>query len=48
METSSTLLSQTGTIDRAQLALVPAPQGTATHQVIPHAEVVNALEEQLG
>ena len=47
METS-TLLSQTGTIDRQQLALVPTPQGTATHRPIPHVEVVNALMETLG
>jgi len=47
METS-TLCSQTGTIDRPQLALVPTPQGTATHRPIPHHEVVNALLETLG
>ncbi len=47
META-TLLSQTGTLDRAQLALVPTPQGTATHRPIPHVEVVNALIETLG
>jgi hypothetical protein len=47
METS-TLLSQNGIIDRAQLALVPTPQGTATHRPIPHHEVVQALIETLG
>jgi hypothetical protein len=47
METS-TLCSHTGTIDRQQLALVPTPQGTATHRPIPHHEVVNALVETLG
>jgi len=35
-------------ISREQLALVPAPPGTATHQVIPHVEVVNAIVETLG
>jgi hypothetical protein len=47
METS-TLSSRTGTIDRQQLALVPTPQGTATHRPIPHYEVVSALVETLG
>jgi hypothetical protein len=47
METS-TLCSQTGIIDRQQLALVPTPLGTATHRPIPHVEVVNALVETLG
>jgi hypothetical protein len=47
METS-TLLSENGIIDRAQLALVPTPQGTATHRPIPHHEVVQALIETLG
>jgi len=47
METS-TLLSQNGIIDRMQLALVPTPQGTATHRPIPHHEVVQALVETLG
>ncbi len=47
METS-TLLSQTGILDRAQLARVPTPQGSATHRPIPHVEVVNALIETLG
>src|ERR1017187_1349932 len=47
METS-TLLSQTGTIDRQQLALVPTPQGTATHRPIPHVEVVNGRIKTLG
>jgi hypothetical protein len=42
------LLSQTGKITRPELALVPAPAGTATHQVIPHHEVVEALVETLG
>jgi hypothetical protein len=48
LETTSTLLSQTGTITREHLALVPTPQGTATHETIPHIEVINALIEALG
>src|SRR6266568_6876972 len=47
META-TLSSQTGIIDRQQLALVPTPIGTATHRPIPHHEVVDALIETLG
>src|SRR5438105_14816747 len=47
-ESTSTLLSQTGKITRQELALMPAPAGTATHQVIPHHEVVAALVETLG
>lgn len=45
---SPTLLSQNGILDRQQLALVPTPEGTATHRPIPHHEVVNALVETLG
>ena len=37
-----------GKLTRAELARVPHPQSTATHQVVPHIEIVNALEEQLG
>jgi hypothetical protein len=37
-----------GKLTRADLALVPAPHSTATHQVIPHIDIVQALEEQLG
>jgi hypothetical protein len=35
-------------IDFDRLKLLPAPQSTATHQIIPHHEVVNALVETLG
>lgn len=35
-------------LDRQELALVPAPQSTATHQIIPHHEVIGALVETLG
>jgi hypothetical protein len=48
---STTLIAgsdTTGTLTRAELALVPAPASTVTHQVIPHVEIVNSLEEQLG
>jgi hypothetical protein len=37
-----------GKLTRADLALVPTPHSTSTHQVIPHVEIVDALEEQLG
>jgi hypothetical protein len=37
-----------GKLTRQELALVPAPHSTATHQVIPHVEIVNSLEEALG
>jgi len=42
------LLSQTGKVDRAQLALVPTPSGTATHKVIRHHEVIDALVDTLS
>ena len=42
------LLSQTGILDRPQLALVPTPQGTRTHRPVPHHEVIEALVETLG
>lgn len=38
----------TGKLTRQQLALVPSPPSTLTHQVIPHIEIVNSLEEALG
>lgn len=43
-----TLIAYDGKLDRSQLALVPTPQGTATHQTIPHIEIVNALSESLA
>jgi len=45
-----TLLAHCGTekIGREQLALVPFPPGTATHKVIPHHEVINALVDTLS
>jgi len=48
-EVASTLLSyDTRKLDRQELALVPSPQSTATHQVIPHHQVIGALVETLG
>src|SRR5260370_18201853 len=47
-ETQPVLLSQTGRLTRQELALVPAPAGTATHQVIPPHEVINALLDTLS
>lgn len=47
-EPQITLCSQTGTRTRQDLALVPYPQSTLTHKVVPHHEVVNALIETLG
>lgn len=38
----------TGKLTRPQLALVPTPAATLTHQTIPHIEIVNSLEEQLA
>ena len=35
-----------GKLTRAELALVPAPPSTPTHQVIPHVGIVHAIEEQ--
>jgi hypothetical protein len=43
-----TLLSQNQKLGREQLALVPSPAGTATHKVIPHHEVINALVDTLS
>src|ERR1039458_3358634 len=48
-EVSTTLISYGDhKLNREELALVPAPHSTATHQVIPHHEVVDALVETLG
>ena len=44
----STLIAYDRKITRQELALVPTPERTATHQTIPHHEVVNALIETLG
>jgi hypothetical protein len=44
----TTLIAYDGKLTRTELALVPTPNGTATHRPIPHHEVVNALVETLG
>src|SRR5580704_2601789 len=38
----------TGKLTRQELALVPSPLSTATHQVVPHIDIVQSLEEALG
>jgi hypothetical protein len=48
MSETSTLISCTGTITRADLANVPTPPSTATHVPIPHISVVEALVETLA
>lgn len=49
METTLIAGSDTsGKLTRGGLASVPTPASTPTHQVIPHIEIVNALEEQLN
>ena len=48
MSETSTLISCTGKITRAELAQLPTPPSTATHVPIPHAEVVEALVDTLS
>ena len=49
MSETSTLIGYAGrTINRENLALVPTPPATATHQPVPHHEIVQALVETLG
>ena len=49
MSETSTLIGYAGrTINRDELALVPTPPATATHQPVPHNEIVQALVETLG
>jgi hypothetical protein len=43
MSETSTLISCTGKITRAELAQIPTPTSTATHVPIPHIAVVEAL-----
>jgi len=45
---NGTLLSQTGKITRDELASVPTPPATATHQPVPHHQIVEALIESLS
>src|ERR1700735_4332321 len=49
MSETSTLIGYAGrTINRDELALVPTPPATATHQPVAHHEIVQALAEALG
>ena len=48
MSETSTLISCTGKITRAELAMLPTPPSTATHLPIPHAAVVEALVDTLS
>ncbi len=48
MSESNTLISYNGKITREELAHVPTPIATATHQPIPHHRVVEALVESLS
>jgi len=45
-----TLIAHCGSskTSREELALVPTPEGTATHQPVPHHQIVEALLETLG
>jgi hypothetical protein len=48
MSEISTLIAYHGKITREELAHVPTPPATATHQPIPHHEIVDALVESLN
>ncbi|HZL68018.1 MAG TPA: hypothetical protein VFC29_11895 [Candidatus Limnocylindrales bacterium] len=48
MSETSTLISCTAKITRAELAQLPTPPSTATHVPIPHAAVVEALVDTLS
>ena len=48
MSETSTLISCTGKITRAELAQIPTPPSTSTHVPIPHAAVVEALVDTLS
>src|SRR5260370_31025407 len=43
MSETSTLISYSGRVTRAELAQLPTPPATPTHIPIPHVEVVEAL-----
>jgi Domain of unknown function (DUF932) len=45
---TSTLIAYDGKISRQELARVPTPPATATHQPIPHHQIVEALVESLS
>ena len=48
MSENSTLISYNGKITRAELAQVPTPPATETHQPIAHHRVVEALVESMS
>jgi hypothetical protein len=48
MSETSTLISCTGKITRAELARIPTPPSTSTHVPIPHAAAVEALVDTLS
>lgn len=45
---TSTLIAYDGKINREELARVVTPAATATHQPIPHHQIVEALVESLS
>lgn len=48
MSETSMLISCTGKITRAELAMLPTPPSTATHVPIPHAAAVETLVDTLS
>jgi hypothetical protein len=48
MSETSTLISYSGKISRAELAHIPTPAATPTHIPIPHIDVVETLVETLS
>jgi hypothetical protein len=48
MSDTSTFISSTGKITRAELAKLPTPPATATHIPVPHAAVVETFVETLS
>ena len=48
MSENSTLISYSGKITREELAQVPTPPATETHQPIAHHRVVEALVESMS
>ncbi len=48
MSETSTLISYSGKVTRAELAQIPTPPATATHIPIPHLEVVEILTGTLS
>ena len=45
---TSTLISYSKKISREDLANIPTPEATRTHQPVPHHEIVQALVETLS